>query len=101
MTQVEVVLAGLEGDQPVKCSRGVVLVPDAALQDVANESFGAIICPGGAEGARNLCKSAEVGQLLRLHLSSGARKILGFICAGVTVLKAHGKHLALQQVKDS
>jgi hypothetical protein len=48
---IEVTLAGLHGDQPVLCSRNVKVVPDVPLSTVENESFDAVIVPGGLKGA--------------------------------------------------
>jgi hypothetical protein len=65
---IEVTLAGLQGDQPVLCSRNVKVVPDVSLSTVENETFDAVIVPGGLKGAEacgnvipksailNLCK---------------------------------------------
>lgn len=45
---VEVTVAGLDDDGPVKCSRGVRLLPDTSLVHVlgAGSHFDAIILPG-------------------------------------------------------
>jgi len=48
---IEVTLAGLHGDQPVLCSRNVKVVPDVSLSTVQNETFDAVIVPGGLKGA--------------------------------------------------
>lgn len=32
-------VAGLNGTNPVKCSRGVVIIPDKSFIEVANESY--------------------------------------------------------------
>ena len=47
---VEVVSAGLDA-QPVRASRGVVLVPDTTLDQVLDEPFDMIVLPGGLPGA--------------------------------------------------
>ena len=48
---IEVVLAGVKGAQPALCSRNVQIVPDVALESVENETFDAVIVPGGLKGA--------------------------------------------------
>ena len=54
-------MAGLEGVEPVKCSRGVVLVPDSSLDSaLLNVPYDAIILPGGGPGAKALAESAKV-----------------------------------------
>jgi protein DJ-1 len=46
--KIEVVLAGLDGEGPVTCSRGVRLLPDTALHHVLaqGQTFDAIVLPG-------------------------------------------------------
>lgn len=84
---VSVVLAGLDGAEPVLCSRGVRLVPDAALSDVAGP-FDVIVLPGGNEGARRLAESPAVGELLREQEQAG--RAVAAICAAPTALVKHG-----------
>ena len=48
---VEVILAGLNGDQSVLCSRMVKIEPDCALDNVVNDKFDAVIVPGGLKVA--------------------------------------------------
>ena len=52
--QVDVTIAGVAGTAPVKCSRNVVVTPDAGLDAVKDQKFDAIICPGGMGGAKSL-----------------------------------------------
>ena len=40
-------LAGITGADPVKCSRGIVVIPDKSLADVATQAFDAVVLPGG------------------------------------------------------
>jgi protein DJ-1 len=84
---IEVVLAGLDGDAPVTCSRKVRVVPDMALEHAAGP-FDALVLPGGAEGARRLCASEAVGRMLREFEAAG--KLVAAICAAPTALSAHG-----------
>jgi protein DJ-1 len=77
-----VILAGLEGADPVKCSRQVVVCPDMSLTDAlaANPTYDAIILPGGLGGSEKLAQSAKVGEILKEQESSG--RIVAAICAG-------------------
>lgn len=84
---VEVVLAGIEGRDPVRCSRSMKLVPDAALAD-AKGVFDAIVLPGGAMGADNLAASKLVQDLLRKFEQE--EKIVAAICAAPIALMAAG-----------
>ena len=51
---MHVTLAGLTGDGPVECSRGVRIVPDVALGqgDLAAADYDAVVLPGGMKGAQ-------------------------------------------------
>ena len=84
---VEVVCAGLDGPEPVRCSRGVTIVPDLPLASVEGR-FDFIVLPGGLEGTRRLAESAAVGTLLRAQ----ERERLGVaaICAAPAALARHG-----------
>lgn len=84
---IEVVLAGLDGDAPVRCSRGVHIVPDAALSATSGP-WDVIVLPGGAEGARRLAESPAVGELLRAQ--EAAARTTAAICAAPSALVKHG-----------
>jgi len=85
---VDVIVAGLPGNEPVKCSRGVVIVPDISITDAASKGpYDAIVLPGGLGGSKELASSQEVGKLLKDQESSG--RIVSAICAAPTALKAH------------
>ena len=84
---VDALLAGLDGDGPVTCSRGVRLVPDAALADVEGP-FDMIVLPGGAGGTDRFCDSAELGELLRAQQESD--RWIAAVCAAPKALAAHG-----------
>ncbi len=84
---VEVVLAGVEGPQPVRCSRGVTLVPDVGL-DRVDGRFDFVVLPGGMEGTRRLGESERVGTLLRHQ--ERERLGIGAICAAPAALARHG-----------
>ena len=45
--QVEVTVAGLNGNEPIKCSRDVTILPDKSLTDAVSLSpYDAVILPG-------------------------------------------------------
>jgi protein DJ-1 len=85
--EVEVVLAGLAGAEPVRCSRGVRIVPDTALADVSGP-FDVVILPGGMGGAERLAASPAVGEWLRKQVDEG--RLVAAICAAPMALAAHG-----------
>jgi protein DJ-1 len=85
--EIEVLLAGLDGAEPVRCSRGLRILPDAALSEVRGK-FDAIVLPGGKGGAERLAGSAAVGDLLREQVAAG--RLVAAICAAPSALRAHG-----------
>jgi protein DJ-1 len=84
---IDVTVAGLDGTNPVRCSRGVVITPDVALDEV-NGVFDVLVLPGGAEGAKRLAESGQVGVLLKDHELWG--RMVAAICAAPIALQAHG-----------
>lgn len=79
--EIKVTLAGLNGAAPVKCSRDVVLLPDAALADVAEEKYDLIVVPGGnPTSVKQLAESSLVGKMLKSQDESSL--LIGAICAG-------------------
>lgn len=84
---IDVTVAGVDGADPVRCSRGVLITPDVALDDI-DRDFDIVVLPGGAEGAQRLAESAKVGEVLRRQEKSG--RLVGAICAAPIALKAHG-----------
>lgn len=83
---IDVTVAGVDGADPVHCSRGVVIVPDVALADVRGD-FDVLVLPGGAEGAQRLSQSNRVGELLREQERSG--RWVAAICAAPIALRSH------------
>ncbi|XP_046672005.1 protein dj-1beta-like [Homalodisca vitripennis] len=85
---VAVTVAGVEGSNPVKCSRDVVIVPDTSLAEAVKKGpYDALVLPGGA-GYVKFSASAEVGNALKEQEKAG--RIVAAICAAPAVLKAHG-----------
>ncbi|KAH8300656.1 hypothetical protein KR018_001799 [Drosophila ironensis] len=87
--KVKVTVAGLEGCDPVKCSRDVVIVPDTSLEQALCEgTYDAVILPGGLGGTKALIDSSAVGELLRNQEDRGG--LIAAICAAPTALAKHG-----------
>jgi protein DJ-1 len=84
---IEVTVAGVDSADPIRCSRGVVISPDVALDNVDGD-FDVVVLPGGAEGAQRLAQSVKVGEILRRQEESG--RLVGAICAAPIALQAHG-----------
>ena len=84
---VKVVIAGLQGAKPIKCSRDIVIVPDMSIQDAAKGSYEVVILPGGLQGAENLAQSDIVKEILQTQEKNG--RLIAAICAGPIALKSH------------
>lgn len=84
---IEVVSAGLEAG-PVTASRGVVLVPDATLDEVLDHSFDMIVLPGGGPGAERMAADERLIALVKSMAASG--KFTAAICAAPKVLARAG-----------
>ena len=80
---LEVITAGLVAG-PVKCSRGVVLIPDTNIDDICDNSFSMVVLPGGLQGANYMDKDKRIHKIIQNVLKRGG--FLGAICAAPKVL---------------
>lgn len=85
--KIDVVSAGLD-PQPVRASRGVMLLPDMTLEAALQQEFDMIVLPGGQPGTNNLKADARIALLLRQMADQG--KYIAAICAAPSVLAAAG-----------
>ena len=83
---IDVTLASVTGRQ-VEASRGLTMVANVDLNQVKDEVFDIIICPGGLPGAEHL----RDNQLLKalLNKQHDRQKWLAAICASPAVVLAH------------
>lgn len=84
---INVITAGLD-EQPVKASRGTVLIPDTDLDSVLQNDFDMIVLPGGLPGADHLRDDPRIQQ--KLKSMAEADKFIAAICAAPKVLAAAG-----------
>ena len=84
---IEVVSAGLDA-QPVRASRGTVLIPDTTLDEVVDRVFDMIVLPGGLPGADHLDRDPRVRALLTRTAAAG--RYVAAICAAPKVLASTG-----------
>ncbi|MBI5041120.1 MAG: DJ-1/PfpI family protein [Gammaproteobacteria bacterium] len=84
---IEVVSAGLDA-QPVRASRGTVLIPDTTLDKVAARDFDMIVLPGGLPGADHLDRDPRVRALLIRTAAAG--RYIAAICAAPKALASAG-----------
>ncbi|MEX3019073.1 protein deglycase YajL [Kluyvera sp. STS39-E] len=94
-----------DGELVIVCSRGVKLLADAPLVQVADGDFDAIVLPGGLQGAECFRDSPLLVETVRqFHLSG---RIVATICAATgTVLVPHdifpmGNMTGYPALKDS
>ncbi|MFP2422330.1 protein deglycase YajL [Pseudescherichia vulneris] len=77
-----------DGDLVITCSRGVKLLADAPLVEVADGDYDAIILPGGLKGAECFRDSPLLVETVKQFHRSG--RIVATICAAAgTVLVPH------------
>ena len=84
---IEVVTAGLD-EQPVRASRGVVLVADMTLDAALQKDYDMVVLPGGLPGADHLKNDARIIRLL-VQMKE-ADKYTAAICAAPAVLAEAG-----------
>jgi 4-methyl-5(b-hydroxyethyl)-thiazole monophosphate biosynthesis len=85
--EFDVTTAGLD-DQPVKASRGNVIIPDTSIDQVADQKFDLIVLPGGLPGADNLRDNPTVQNLIKNQHQRG--EMIGAICAAPKALASAG-----------
>ena len=84
---IEVISAGLD-DQPVKASRGVVLIPDTTLDEALKQDYDLVALPGGLPGADYLDQDDRIQHLLQKMAAEN--KFTTAICAAPKVLASAG-----------
>jgi len=84
---ISVMSAGLDG-QPVRASRGTVLVPDTTLDEALKESFDMIALPGGQPGTNNLKADPRIIALTQRMAQQ--EKYVAAVCAAPSVLATAG-----------
>lgn len=88
LCNVKVTVAGLNGINPVKCARGLIVVPEVSLNDVRNENFDVIIMPGGRYGSDHIAESDVVGEMLKRQDNRNA--LIAGICGSPKALLRNG-----------
>lgn len=84
---IAVVSAGLDR-QPVRASRGTVLIPDTTLDDALKQSYDMLVLPGGQPGSDNL--KADARLIALLDSMAKQDKFIAAICAAPSLLAAAG-----------
>lgn len=84
---VEVISAGLD-DQPVRCSRDTVIIPDTDLDNALLRDYEMIVLPGGLPGADNLNDDPRIVDILQKMAANNC--YTAAICAAPKVLADAG-----------
>ena len=80
---MNLILASLE-EKCVTGAHGMKIIADTSLPEVVNDSFDAVILPGGMPGAANLDADDNVDKILQKAAAGNC--IIGAICAAPFVL---------------
>jgi 4-methyl-5(b-hydroxyethyl)-thiazole monophosphate biosynthesis len=84
---ISVTSAGLDA-QPIKASRGTVLIPDTTLDQILTQDFDMMVLPGGQPGSDHLRDDPRIQQLLKRHAAQN--KFVAAICAAPRALAQAG-----------
>lgn len=84
---IEVTSAGLDA-QPVRASRGTVLVPDTDLDTALQQEYDMVVLPGGLPGADHLDQDPRILDLLKKMAAQD--KYTAAICAAPKALASAG-----------
>jgi len=84
---INVVSAGLDA-QPVRASRGVLLVPDTTLDEALKHPFDMLVLPGGQPGTNNLKADARIIALVQQTVKQD--HYVAAVCAAPSVLAKAG-----------
>ena len=85
--EINVVTASLD-NEPIRASRGTVLIADKTLDEALLEDFDMVVLPGGLPGADHLNNDPRIQDFLKQMASSG--KFTAAICAAPKVLATAG-----------
>jgi 4-methyl-5(b-hydroxyethyl)-thiazole monophosphate biosynthesis len=86
---IAVTVASVMDRPEITASRGVRIVADRLISEVADQDFDLIVLPGGMPGAEHLRDNEILTDMLRRH--AAANRLMGAICAAPAVaLEAHG-----------
>ncbi len=77
-----------DGNLTLRCSRGVNILADVALVDVADEEYDAIVLPGGLKGAECFRDSPLLVEKVR-HLTMTGKLVAAICAAPAVVLEYH------------
>jgi hypothetical protein len=82
---IKLIVSSIEANrQPLKCAQETVIVPDISINELStDDTYDAVIVPGGDQGSKSMAKNLAVGNLLQQHYNKG--KLVAAICAGIKI----------------
>lgn len=86
--EIDVTVASLAGDSPVRGSHELEIGTDAPLSELSADKLDLLVLPGGMPGAKNLSRSDELLEIIREM--DERESLLGAICAAPLALHAAG-----------
>ena len=84
---IEAVSASLDG-QPIRGSRGTMLIPDISLDEALTRRFDMVVLPGGQPGTNNLKSDARIINLVQSMAADDL--FVCAVCAAPSVLATAG-----------
>ncbi|OIR08753.1 chaperone protein YajL [mine drainage metagenome] len=84
---IEAVSASLDG-QPIRGSRGTMLIPDTSLDEALKRRFDMVVLPGGQPGTNNLKSDARIIKLVQGMAADDL--FVCAVCAAPSVLATAG-----------
>ncbi len=84
---IEAVSASLDGN-PIRGSRGTMLIPDTSLDEAIKRDFDMVVLPGGQPGTNNLKADARIISLVQRMAAQD--RYVSAICAAPSVLATAG-----------
>lgn len=86
--EVEVVTASIHATNQICSSHNVVIQTDTTADRVLNETFDAVVLPGGMPGTKHLAANEIVKQVCVTHANNN--KLVAAICAAPSALAGFG-----------
>ena len=85
---VDVTIAALHTNQSFRGYRDLIIRAKKKLSEVVNDTYDAVIIPGGYDASDRLAKAGEVRSILKNHQKNN--KLIGAMDTSIKVLTSHG-----------
>ena len=85
---IDVDMVSIMGKNEIDGSHKIKFEADLLLEDINDDDYDGLVCPGGLKGTQNLMGDERVADLIRKFYANG--KLTAAICAAPTVFGAAG-----------